>query len=129
MTKDRKKTGGRETGTANKLTLTAREILDQYVDFNIVASKLFELVMGIWVEEVSADGRKFVYQKPPDALAAKYLWEMRFGKPKEFIDMRVLTLIKAEHIASLDPEKRKLLAHGTPEERMKIADEILKGEK
>lgn len=47
-----------------------------------VIDKMFELAMGVLVEEQTLDG-KAIYQKPPDFKAAAYLIDRIMGKPTE----------------------------------------------
>lgn len=89
MAKNGEKTGGRKKGTPNKSTAEIKEILDREVDFEVVVSKLFELVEGVESEKYSG-GESIVYQEKPDSYAAKILLEYRFGKPLQTINQNTI---------------------------------------
>jgi len=78
-----KKTGGRKSGVHNKATAEIKDIIDHVVYLNVVAKKLYELTQGVSVRETKRNGEVDVYDKPPDANAAKTLLEFRFGKPAQ----------------------------------------------
>lgn len=80
MAKGIKTGGGSRLGKRNKTTGELRDILDSTVDFSIVCSKLYELSKGITCKKTEKNGDEVIYEKPPDAFAAKTLLEFRYGK-------------------------------------------------
>lgn len=78
---------GRKAGTKNKSTLEIKELLDSHIDFEIVVTRLFELVNGVTMQETRANGDEVVYTRAPDSNAAKILLEFRFGKAKQQMDV------------------------------------------
>lgn len=77
---------GKPAGIKNKSTLDIKAVLDSEVDFRQVVKKLLELVMGVTVQ-TKHEGETIVYERPPDAHAAKILLEYRFGRPTQSIDL------------------------------------------
>lgn len=78
---------GKPVGAKNKATAELRDILDSVVDWNVAAGKLWSLGQGILIQEKKADGSVEVYEKPPNEYALKTLFEFRFGKAKQSVDV------------------------------------------
>ncbi len=51
--------------------------LPEYVD------NLVRLARGVWMEETTKDGKRRVYQEPPDRASNEYLINRIMGKPTE----------------------------------------------
>ena len=81
------KHGGRKKGTKNKKTPEIKQLLDKIVDFPRLLGKLQELSDGIQIRTIGGDGIAKIYDKGPDAQAAKILLEYRFGKPSQAVDL------------------------------------------
>jgi len=73
----RKKTSDRNAGAVVKAEKKIRDRLPEVID------ALFELAIGVTVEEVDGEGARTVYTKAPDAKAAIYLTDRIMGKPTE----------------------------------------------
>lgn len=79
---------GRPPGVPNKVNAELREILDSVVDWNQATKKLWALCEGVLVQRQNADGSVEVYEKPPNEFALKTLFEFRFGKARQSIDVK-----------------------------------------
>ena len=82
-----KKTGGRKPGSRNKATAEIRDIIQRNVDFDVLTSKMMELVEGVTVRGSREDGTVYEIDKEPSVPAAKLLLEYGYGKPKEVIEL------------------------------------------
>lgn len=100
----KRKGAGRPVGSVNKSTLYIKEILDKSVDFAEIARKMYELAIGLG-------------GKPPDPVAARLLFEYRFGKPHQSMDITAnfnisqtnFTKLSVEELSQLVREPEKLL--------------------
>ena len=84
QTSAKRKRGGSRKGKPNKSTAEVKHLIDlaakEHGGMQFVFEKLFELVAGVTIQTVDKKGEEHVYDKPPDAFAAKILLEYRYGK-------------------------------------------------
>ena len=102
-TKGCMKTGGRTKGTRNKAPNELKTILDKIVDYEKVALKLFELSQGVLVQKKDKKGVPYIYEQPPDGLAAKTIFEFRFGRAAQ--TMAVSGSLNVNNTFNSDPKK------------------------
>ena len=80
---------GRKKGIRNKTTDEVKQIINnvakKHGGLQTIFEKLFELTEGIQVREFDKKGVPHVYDKPPDAYAARTILEFRFGRPEQSI--------------------------------------------
>jgi hypothetical protein len=86
------KTGGRQKGKLNKSTIDVKAMIDavgkKHGGLKVVIGKLYEMAIGIEVQDKTPLGITTVYSEPPNVNAAKILMEYRFGKPQQTVDLK-----------------------------------------
>jgi len=91
---------GRPAGSKNKTpTLALRDLIDRGSEFRLtrdgrsglqqVVDMMYEKAMGVTVQQPdpNAPGGQRIFSIPPDAVAAKLLFEQRFGRAKETVEI------------------------------------------
>jgi hypothetical protein len=91
--------------------------LTRHVDTDELVKTVYRNALGIYYEKADKDtGTKIIYQEKPDKDSARLLFEQKFGKPAQQIDLnekqQVFHNFKAEDLKRMDTGQLLTLIHG-----------------
>ncbi len=101
--------------------------LRRHVDTEELVKTVFRNAMGVYYEKVDKDsGSIVVYREKPDKDSARLLFEQKFGKPAQQIDLnekqQVFHNFKPEDIKRMDTSKLILLQNGNATKKNKAGN-------
>lgn len=101
--------------------------LTRHVDTDELVKTVYRNAIGIYYEKTDKEtGSKIIYQEKPDKDSARLLFEQKFGKPAQQIDLnekqQVFHNFKAEDIKRMDTSKLILLQNGNKTKKDKTGN-------
>lgn len=119
--------GVRNKNLKEKFQKELQRSLRKHVSTDELVKTVFRNAMGIFYEKADKEtGTKIVYQEKPDKDSARLLFEQKFGKPAQQIDLnekqQVFHNFKAEDIKRMDTSKLILLQNGNKTKKDKTGN-------
>lgn len=86
--------GGRPRGSENDQTVSRREMRKRWLDrvyaqADLIFDAQLDLALGYFTEEAAPNGKKRVYQRPPNGKSLQWIMEQAWGKAPQNLNLEV----------------------------------------